>query len=693
MILQTHGFSLRSWQREAVDAWVRGDGTGHHRGTIEVVTGGGKTLIALACAEQASRVEPDLKLAVVVPTIALARQWHDVLVERTNLDPMDIAVLGAGMRDDFATARVLVAVLNTASKELPALAEYNQPLMLIVDEAHRAGAPKFSAVLETRARYRLGLSATPEREEVDEDGEPIDFDEQVVGRKLGRVVYQFGLKEARLASWLPEFSLQHHAVALEPDERARYEMISRQVDEAEDELRLLGGEPGRARQLSSRSGDLGEAAKRWVSLTANRKDLLYRASERNRVAAALVEQAFADRPASPPRVILFHERVREATALRDILAASLPGVRVVLEHSGLRDRERRDALAQFASGAAPVLVSVKSLIEGIDVPAADTGISVASTASVRQRVQSLGRVLRRALDEHGVAKRSTMHLLYVDDSVDELIYGKTDWSDLTGESSNRYWRWPADADIPEPLSGPPMSPRPTEDQSWAELQVRELPDLWPGEFVGQEYSVDTRGVVRNAYGRLISNPQNVADLVRRVRGRSGGRFRVTPQHRLVLVWGEAATGNQAWLAGQLREPFETVDDVAFQVKVVASRREVSDAERVASAQPKPAVPRRLQPGVHYDGPGDRHHGTFKISQRGGGVIERSVRGGREYADDAGDSRLAANARAVLEAWNATGRETSRFSVNSQDHAWYEAVGERRFLAYVPGGFAWPEDEE
>lgn len=679
MTIQTHGFTLHSWQREAVHAWVRGDGIQDHRGTIEVVTGGGKTLIALRCAAEASLAEPDLKLAIVVPTIALARQWYDVLLARTSLQASEIAVLGAGSRDDFTEARALVTVLNTASKELPSLAMRHQPLMLIVDEAHRAGSPKFSAVLNTPARFRLGLSATPEREEVDEDGEPIDFDEQAVGRKLGRVVYQFGLKQARLAGWLPEFSLQHHAVGLLSDERARYEAISRQVDEAEDELRMLGGEPGRARQLSARHSDLGTAAKRWVALTANRKDLLYRASERNRVAAALVQQTFADRPATPPRVILFHERVSEATELHALLAASLPGVQVVLEHSGLRPQDRQEALAQFASGVAPVLVSVKSLIEGIDVPAADTGISVASTASVRQRVQSLGRVLRRAVDEGGVAKRSTMHLLYVDESVDELIYGKTDWSDLTGDSSNRYWRWPAGADAPEPLAGPPMSPKPTEDEAWSELQGRGFPMPWPGEFSGQEYSVDTKGVVKNAFGRLIANPQHVADLVRQIRGRSGGRFRVTPQYRLVLVWAESETGNHASLVGQLPEPFETVEEVTLE-----SRR---------GPAVLPILPEELVAGVRYDGPSDRLHGTFKISQRGGGQIERSIRGGREYADAQGDSRPAANARAVLDAWNATGRDTSRFYVNSQDHAWYEAVGERRFLAAVPGGFAWPDEEE
>ena len=86
--------------------------------------------------------------------------------------------------------------------------------MLVVDECHRAGAPSFSNVLSSPAKYRLGLSATPDREELDDDGEPLTFDEQIVGRQLGGVVYRFTLKDAREAGWLPEYSLHHHGVSL-----------------------------------------------------------------------------------------------------------------------------------------------------------------------------------------------------------------------------------------------------------------------------------------------------------------------------------------------------------------------------------------------------------------------------------------------------------------------------------------------
>ena len=53
---------------------------------------------------------------------------------------------------------------------------------------------------------------------------------------------------------------------------------------------------------------------------------------------------------------------------------------------------------------------------------------------------------------------------------------------------------------------------------------------------GQEYTVDTNGIVHNAFERLIENAQGVSDMISSLRGRPGGRFHVTPQHRAVVVW-------------------------------------------------------------------------------------------------------------------------------------------------------------
>lgn len=666
--LATRGFDLVDWQLDAIDHWLAGDGAGAFRGTLEIFTGGGKTLIALACAARVAKLNPGLRAAVVVPTEALAHQWTETIVRFTNISRPDVGLLGAGGGDALVDKRVLVAVLNSAAKRLPEMArEAAGDVMLIVDECHRAGAPTFARVLDTPSTYRLGLSATPDREELDDEGEPLEYDEQLVGRSLGTVVFRFGLREARLAGWLPEFTVHHHGIELLVPERAEYERLTRQVDEMGDRIRDLGGETTRARHFLSREGELGHAAAAYVAATAKRKDLLYRAQERSRVTEQIVRDVGTRRPEA--RVLLFHERINEAVQLRERLASI---VEAGIEHSRLAASARRQALDRFREGSLNVLVSVKSLIEGIDVPSADVGVSVASSASVRQRIQSLGRVLRRSFD--GSEKTAEMHVIYVADSVDEVIYAKEDWSDLTGDAANTYWRWSSEAGEPIAQELPPRTPRPTEEQEWERLGAAQpgSPEPWLGAQPEREYSVDTTGTVRNTSGALIDNTQGVAAMVEAVRSRPGGRFFVTPIHRLVIVR-EASSDGRLMVAGRLEEPFSV------------RAEEGVDAVDVES----------LSPGMPYGGRLDNDNGELRLSQKRGGVIQRDLRGGvKEFALLSGaDPQGVANAQRLLTAWRSIARPGMKITVNSQWHAWYVDGGEPRFLAEIPGGLAWPSDAE
>lgn len=664
--------TLFPWQEAALAAWEAGDAHGPYRGTLEIFTGGGKTLLAIVAFSRISALHPETKLAVIAPTEALARQWIHVLLERTTLDRKEIGLLGAGKRDSLEKFRVLVAVLNSAARRLPEMSATTPRLMLVVDEVHRAGAASFSKALDTRAEYRLGLSATPSRDEADESGFLIPFEQQRVGRKIGDTVYRFGLKEARETGWLPDYKIHHHGARLTDAERREYERITRKVNDAADQLSGMGVQPSQAWYLTSKRSDGAPAAQAYMAAVSARKDFLYRVSGRSRIAVELVRERLSRHPA--PRILLFHERVAEAASLYEHLHSQFPDVVIVLEHSELPDKQRQQALARFRNGEASVLVSVKSLVEGIDVPDADVGISVASSSSVRQRIQTLGRVLRRRFD--GGQKVAEMHVLYAHDTADELIYSKEDWSDLTGSDANRYLLWPLDPSIPPAIQpGPPLKPRPTEDMEWERLgrKAPDRPTRWFGFVPEYEFSVDVRGNVSTPDGAWIENPQGVEKMVEAVRGRPGGRFRITPIHNLVIVFGESQEGTVSFVAGKLLQPF---------------RLRNSEGD-----QSTPIDTKSLTVGQFYPGPTDKAGGSYKIRQKRGGVIERMVGRETQFALTDADHEQSHVARRILSNWKSLGTSGLTISINKLGHVWYKDAGEPRFLGDAKSGFAWPKSSE
>jgi len=186
-------YEPREWQRTARKRWIDRD----CRGIAKIVTGGGKTVFAESCVEYALEKWANLRVFVVVPTVSLADQWAVSLVEEGEFDAGAVAVFKRGKDND---SQFLVLVINTARNELHKLCSNDIPAMLIVDECHRAGSDLNAKALEGDFVATLGLSATPER--------PYDsgFEDRIIPR-LGDVIYDYGVAEARRDGVISEFEL------------------------------------------------------------------------------------------------------------------------------------------------------------------------------------------------------------------------------------------------------------------------------------------------------------------------------------------------------------------------------------------------------------------------------------------------------------------------------------------------------
>jgi superfamily II DNA or RNA helicase len=661
----TRGHTLRDWQREARDRWFTADG----RGTVKVVTGAGKTLVALAIAEQLQHQHPELVVAIVVPTIVLMNQWYDDLHRYSNLPTSAIGRLGGGHEDtDLEGARIVIAVLASARRYLPEIVRrrgVGGHLLLVADECHRVGAPQMRKVLDTARAWSLGLSATPERDDDTEEDAPA-FDATELGRAIGPIVYEMTFAQAIAMGVLPPIEIRHFGVPLLPDERERYEKLSRDIVDTRKDLHLRSPAARKAgsgetlvrwcRGAAARGGDgVGALAARYVALTAGRKDLVFAAASRRDAVRQLLLEELRERPDT--RAILFHERIAEAEALFELLCDA--GLPAVLEHGELPDQMRSDSLRLFRDGSAQIMVSVKALIEGLNVPEADLGVIVASSTSVRQRVQSIGRVLRKHRSADGEEKTARVCVLYVRDTVDDRLYEKVDWDDLIGEGGNRFYFW----DPPDPplqQDGPPKERVPSE----SEIDVTKLTigAAYPGRYDGEEYSTDHLGNVSDGSGKVALNPQGVPEAVAAAIGRPG-RFKVTKRTRAIVVLRREGAGWQPVFLGRLAEPLRFEEAEAAPIPDVSS----------------------LDVGADYLGP-LAPSAELLYRRKGGGRIARRVRRGEVFASGP-SATLLSHLLGRLD--RDTGHPPSRVYLNAASHVFWREGGKARFLAALAEPLSWP----
>jgi superfamily II DNA or RNA helicase len=339
----------REWQVEALKQWE----SAGHRGIVSVVTGGGKTVFALSCIDT---LKPTATL-IVVPTTALLDQWWEETANYFDLklDEINVITGNRGLR----LGTINLAVLNTAAK-LPERMKHHS-CFLIVDECHKAASKHFREILSIQTYATLGLSATPER----------PYDEgltEVLIPALGEVIFNYDYAAALRDRVIVDFSLHNIVFDLEPDRQKDYDKLTRAI----------------ARSINKTGADSPET----VTLFLKRARVLNLSLNRVRVALKLIAAN------KGKRILVFHEDIEACNLIHNVLTEN--NVRGGIYHSKMPLKARTEVLGQYRRGEIDVLVTCRALDEGFNVPETQIGIIAASTATRRQRIQRLGRIVRPA---------------------------------------------------------------------------------------------------------------------------------------------------------------------------------------------------------------------------------------------------------------------------------------------------------
>jgi superfamily II DNA or RNA helicase len=349
-------------QTEALETWWQQGG----RGVVVLPTGTGKTHVAILAIHKVAR--PAL---VVTPTIDLLNQWYDELLLAFS---GPIGLLGGG---EYDIQPLTVTTYDSAYIHLERWG--NKFGLLVFDECHHLPGPTYMmAAVGSLAPYRLGLTATPER---------ADNQEVLLPELIGPIVYRKEIKQLA-GDYLAEFRTEKCFVDLTGDEQERYQ-------KAREEYRSFV--ESRGISMASPTGWRRFLQETYRSPEGRAAFLAYREQKKISQAAPaklqLLEQLLHRHRAD--RLLIF--TADNATVYQIARRFLVPAI----THQ-TKTKERRLILDRFHSGDYPILVTSQVLNEGVDVPAANVGIILSGSGSVREHVQRLGRLLRKHGDKQAI---------------------------------------------------------------------------------------------------------------------------------------------------------------------------------------------------------------------------------------------------------------------------------------------------
>ena len=386
----------RPIQIDAYDAWI----SNGKNGVFAMATGSGKTVTALNCLRKQYKENGYYKAIIVVPTQALAIQWEK---EAKAFNFQHIVSTHTDKDWKNTLSRYTTRSLLDQSKSIIIITTYAtfnrkdmqlfinrvkgiETFMYIADEAHNIGSTSSLKHLPHNILWRIGLSATPERIYDDIGSEKLY---EFFNSRPPEYTYRYTMKQAIEENILCHYDYYPIFVELTNSEMEEYEYISTQLRKFIDP-------------------DTGKYKPEAEKLLLKRKRIIHKAENKKVAISNLLEDLRHKRKLDYTFVFV-PEGYEPDYSERDSYDIDQEDIHIIDEYaqmfknqgysyhkyiSGLDDAP--GILKSFAEGDIQILLSMKCLDEGVDIPRAEHAIFCSSTGNPRQFVQRRGRVLRKS---------------------------------------------------------------------------------------------------------------------------------------------------------------------------------------------------------------------------------------------------------------------------------------------------------
>lgn len=381
---------LRDYQEKAILEWSKQN----YRGIFDMATGTGKTYTGIgAVVNLYNYCKSDLAVIICCPFIHLVEQWVEDLI-KFNIKP----IIGYGSSTQKNWKTRLERAIECHNRKIEnkkffcfittnatfssdyvqsQISKLDNKSLIMVDEAHYFGSQYIRKILPENFDYRLALSATIDRHG-DSEGTAFLFE------YFGDKCIEYTLDMAIEAGMLTPYKYYPILVYLTPEELDNYKILSKRI------AKFMAGSdhkhiPEAAKPyLLKRAKLIAGAENKLLALQEKIKD--YKNDNHILVYCGATT---IDNPNSDEK-----DSIRQIQAVCKMLGNEL-NMKVAQFTSQEDMKERTNIKKMFARGdMLQVLVAIKCLDEGFNIPEIETAFILASTTNPKEYIQRRGRVLR-----------------------------------------------------------------------------------------------------------------------------------------------------------------------------------------------------------------------------------------------------------------------------------------------------------
>ncbi|WP_298754871.1 DEAD/DEAH box helicase family protein [uncultured Psychroserpens sp.] len=386
--------SPRPYQVEACKAWVENNCTG----IFAMATGTGKTVTSLNCLLIEFDKTGFYQCIILVPTTILLKQWVEevkkfnfnsiITSEMYGWDKSLGRILFLSSHGNYNNFVFITTYATFNGKTCQNLIRNKslEKVVLIADEAHNLGSKKSRLNLAKNIKNRIGLSATPNRKY---DFEGTSIVESYFDSYSPEYTYSYPMKKAIESGFLCKYEYYPYLTHLSHNEISDYRDISKKL----------------LRHFDFKKGVYKESAER---LLIERKRIIHQASNKKVIFKEILQGILERENGNISHTLVYvPEGYEHDYSNKSDYITEIDDKRIITQYSKIISElgisthqilgetpERQKILKKFEEGKIDILTAMKTLDEGVDVPATRNAVFCASTGNPRQFIQRRGRILR-----------------------------------------------------------------------------------------------------------------------------------------------------------------------------------------------------------------------------------------------------------------------------------------------------------